>query len=153
MSVNSSASCFLCTKDIVSVEYTTAVLEIQGIPDTPVEKANILKVICQLLRVRWDLMESQFSDAVSSNVRFPFCSGCFKLAIDIICVREKLFELESEIREKMRLMQTSVAENIDLARLDLYQLYDFDGKVEEPESYDCCRELFQIQVMTGNAVN
>jgi len=145
-------SCFLCCKNKMTPECTEAVLEVQGIPNTTEDKLNILKVICQLLRVRWELLESLLS---SHPVNLPFCLGCCKFITEIIFLREQLFQIESEIRDKIQHIESSVAQCMDPSTLSQTEENDgdFEGKMEQPESYEECRGLFQKEIMTGKIRN
>jgi len=145
-------SCFLCCKNKITSECTEAVLEMQGIPNTTEDKLNILKVICQLLRVRWELLESIFS---SHPVNLPFCVGCCKIIIEIIFLREQLFQIESDIRNKIQNIESSLAQSMGTFNPSQIQESDedFEVKMEQPESYEECRGLFQKEVMTGKIPN
>jgi len=144
--------CFLCCKNKISPEFTAALLEMQGIPNTTEDKLNILKVICQLLRVRWELLECLLS---SHPVNLPFCVGCCKVIIEIIFLREQLFQIESDIRDKIQNIESSLAQSMDPSNASqiLESDEDFEVKMEQPESYEECRELFQKEIMTGKIPN
>jgi len=144
--------CFLCCKNKITPEFTEAVLEMQGIPNTTEDKLNILKVICQLLRVRWELLESLLS---SHPVNLPFCIRCCKVIIEIIFLREQLFQIESDIRVKIQNIESSLAQSMGPSNPSKIEESDedFEVKIEQPESYEECRGLFQKEIMTGKIPN
>jgi len=149
--LKNSDSCFICCKTKTESEFANAALDMKGIPNTNEDKLNILQVICQLLRVRWELIESVFKSHPNTPVNFPFCLGCLKCVTEIICLREQLCQIESDIRNKIRIIETSVAQCTDPLTSSKIGNHgeDTEQNLEPPESYEGCRQLFQTHVMQG----
>lgn len=89
--------CYICNQPQISRELTSMSLKIHGVNGTEKEKLNIMRIISQLLHVKWDLIVEWFRDSFN----LPFCISCIPMILNLITLRDKLVELETELMKRI----------------------------------------------------